>query len=85
MGERAASEGAIEKLLGLLADTEWTVRYAAARALESLSSKMAPAERGGGAAAALPFARKRGQSDKARNQRNGGYIVLRNVMAAGTE
>jgi HEAT repeat protein len=85
MGERAASEGAIEKLLGLLADTEWFVRSAAVSALGSLSSKMAPAERGGGAAAALPFARKRGKSDKARDQRNGGYIVLRNVMAAGTE
>ncbi len=82
MGERAAREDVIEKLLGLLAGTAWSE---ALRALESLSSKVVPAARGGVAALALPFARKRGKSDKVRDQRNAGYIVLRNVMAAGTE
>jgi HEAT repeat protein len=85
LGERAASEGVIEKLLGLLADPEWSVRDAAASALGKLSSKTVPAKREGGAARALPYARKRGKSEQARDQRNAGYIVLRNVMAAGVE
>ena len=85
LGERAASDAVIEKLFALFADTEWTVRVGAADALGSLSSNMDPTVRAVAINLALPFARKRGKSDKVRDQRDAGYLVLRNVMAAGTE
>jgi hypothetical protein len=58
------------------------VRYAAAGSLGELSSKVAQSLRPEVARLALPFARKRGKSDKAGDQRNAGYVALRNLMAA---
>jgi HEAT repeat protein len=82
MGERAASERVIERVLELLADSDGSVRSAATESLGKLSSKVAQSSRPEVARLALAFARKRGKSGKAGAQRNAGYVALRNLMAA---
>jgi HEAT repeat protein len=64
---------------------EQDVRNEVRWALNELTSKVSPSSRSGVIKLVLPLAYKKGRTEKIRDQRNTGYIALRNLMAAGVE
>jgi HEAT repeat protein len=78
MGQAAATPDALSALLARLADSRWAVRYAAVEALKNLSTHVPPPDRTKAIELFLPLARR-----EDREERDVGYVGLRNLLAAG--
>jgi len=82
LGVRAAREDVIENLISLLTARDFAATFEAKDALGKLSPKVGHNARLGVIKLLLSLMRKRGEGHRIANQRNAGYIALRNLMAA---